>query len=95
MILGDVHGSPRIYLMADENPGKLQLGGRLAKAVRPVLASNGFPYLQMSSVGSHSISGRENEGNGVGFRWEEIENKNVKIIITRLLVYVSCALIKI
>jgi len=49
----------------------------------------------MSSVGSHSISGRENEGNGVGFRWEEIENKNVKIIITRLLVYVSCALIKI
>ena len=33
------------------------------KAVRPVIASNGFPSLQMGSVGPHSTSGRENEGN--------------------------------
>ena len=45
----------------------------------------------MRSVGSHSISGRENEGNGVGLNWEEIENNNVKIIITTVLVSVSCS----
>ena len=33
------------------------------KAVRPVIASNGVPYLQMRSVGSHSTSGRKKEGN--------------------------------
>ena len=32
-------------------------------AVRPVIASNGVPFLQMRSVGSHSRSGREKEGN--------------------------------
>ena len=29
------------------------------KAVRPVIALNGVPYLQMRSVGSHSTSGRD------------------------------------
>jgi hypothetical protein len=29
------------------------------KAVRPVIASNGVSHLKMSSVGSHSTSGRE------------------------------------
>ena len=33
------------------------------KAVRPVLASNRVPCLQMRSVGSHSTLERENEGN--------------------------------
>ena len=32
------------------------------KAVRPVIASNGVPNLQMTSVGSHRTSGREKEG---------------------------------
>ena len=32
-------------------------------AVGPVIASNGVPFLQMRSVGSHSTSGREKEGN--------------------------------
>ena len=32
------------------------------KAVRPVIASNGVPYLQMRSVGSLSTSGREKDG---------------------------------
>ena len=34
------------------------------KAVRSVIASNGVPYLQMRSLGSHSTSGRK-EGNGL------------------------------
>ena len=29
------------------------------KAVRPIIASNGVPYLQMRSVGTHSTSGME------------------------------------
>ena len=35
------------------------------KAVRPVIASNGVPYLQMRSVGSHSTSGRARVSNGL------------------------------
>ena len=31
------------------------------KAVRPGIASNGVPYIQMRYVGSHSMSGREEE----------------------------------
>ena len=31
-------------------------------AVRPVIASNGVPYLQMRSVGSHSASGTDKKG---------------------------------
>ena len=32
------------------------------KAVRPVITSNGVPYLQMRLVGLHSMSEREKEG---------------------------------
>ena len=32
------------------------------RAVRPVIGSNGIPYLQMWSVASDSTSGREKEG---------------------------------
>ena len=49
MILGAVHNSPGICLTAEENPRKPQLGNR--RAVRPVIASNGVPFLQMRSVG--------------------------------------------
>ena len=60
MIPGAMHRSPGISLIAEENPGKLQLGDRLMKwAVRPVIVSNGDPFPQMRSVGSHSPSGRE------------------------------------
>ena len=52
-----------IYLTAEENPGKPQLGDRL-KAMRIVVASNKILYLQMRSAGSHSTSGREKEGKG-------------------------------
>ena len=52
MILGAVHRSPGICLTAEENPRKSQLGDRLTKAVRPVIASNGVPFLQIRSIGS-------------------------------------------
>ena len=41
-------------------------GGRLMKVVRPFIASNGVPYIQMRSVGSHSTSGREKNGRTEG-----------------------------
>ena len=44
-----------IYLTAEENPGKPQLGDRL-KAMRIVVASNKILYFQLRSVGSHSMS---------------------------------------
>ena len=40
-------------------------------AVRPVITSNGVPFLQMRSVGSHSTSGREKEGIKERMRGEE------------------------
>ena len=45
--------------------------------VRAVITTNGAPFLQMSSVGSHSTSGREKEGkNGV----ECIVNSTINIL---------------
>jgi hypothetical protein len=43
---------------------KLQASGRRQsiKTMRLVIASNGVPYLQVRSVGSHSVPGREKEG---------------------------------
>ena len=32
------------------------------KALRPIIASNGVPYIQMTPLGSHSTSGSEKEG---------------------------------
>ena len=34
------------------------------KAVRPIIVSNSIPYLQMTLVGSHSMSEREREKEG-------------------------------
>ena len=48
-MLGDVHTSLGIYLTAEENPEKPQLGDRLVKDVQLVIASNGVPYHQMTS----------------------------------------------
>ena len=62
MIPGAVDRSPGICLMTEENPGKQHLGNCLMKAVRSLFASNGVPYLQMRSAGSHSTSRREEEG---------------------------------
>ena len=88
MILGAVHRSPGIFLTAEENPRKPQLGDSLMKALfRPLIASNGIPFLQMRSVGSHSTSGREKEGikesTGVGLvRWNLL-----KVLCTVVLIF--------
>ena len=52
MILEAVHRSPGIYLTVEENSGKRQLGDRLKKAVRQIIASDGVPYFQMRSLDS-------------------------------------------
>ena len=57
-----VHRSPCIYLTVEENPRKPQLGEGMMKVVLPIIASNGIPYFQMKSAGSHSKSEREMEG---------------------------------
>ena len=49
MVPGAVHRSAGIYLIAEENPGKPQLGDRLRNAVRPVIASNVDPFFEMTS----------------------------------------------
>ena len=59
---GTVHISPGIYLTAEENLGKIQLGDHLIKAVHQEIASNGVLYLQMTFIGSYSTSGRKLEG---------------------------------
>ena len=63
MILGTVNRSPGICLSAEESPRKPQLGDHL---MRTVIASNGVPFLQMRSVGSHSTSGNGKEGRKEG-----------------------------
>ena len=55
--------SPGIFLTAEENFEISYTGGRLMKAGLPVMSSNGVPYFQMRSVGSHSMSERDKEGN--------------------------------
>ena len=62
MLPGTVHRYPRIYHTAEENPGKNSAMRPSMNAVRPAIASNGFPYLQMTSIGSHRTSGMEKEG---------------------------------
>ena len=46
---GNVHRSPGIYLMAEENHLRSLLGDRLMKTVLPVIASIGVPYLQVTN----------------------------------------------
>ena len=62
MIPGAVPKSQGIFLAAEENPGKPQLGNRVMKAVRPAIASNGVSYLHLRSVESPSTSVREKVG---------------------------------
>ena len=55
---GAVYTFPVFYITTEENPGKYQLEDLLIKAVRSIIASNEDPYLQITSIGSNSISGR-------------------------------------
>ena len=66
-ILGAVHRSPGICLIADENSRKPQLGDSLMKG----LCDQSSPQMgslssKIRSVGSHSTSGREKEGKREG-----------------------------
>ena len=58
---GAMHRFPSIHLTTEENPGKPQLKKRLLAGLLPVIASNGVPYLQITSVGSHCMSRTEKE----------------------------------
>ena len=60
MILGVVHRTPGIVLQLRKTPARRPSD---EGAVRPVIASNGTPFLKLRSVGSHSRSGSEKEGN--------------------------------
>jgi hypothetical protein len=63
MNLGTVHRSPGIFLTAEGNSKKTSARRPTYDGVvRPVIASNGVPFLQIMSVRSHSMTGREKEG---------------------------------
>ena len=58
---GTVHSSPGIYFAVEENSGKTQLGDRLMKALRIVIASkwNPLPLNDVDEIAQHA---REVEG---------------------------------
>ena len=63
MILGAVHRSPGICLIAEQNPRKSELGDRLMKGLCDLSSPQmRIPYFLMKSVGSHCTSGRKKEG---------------------------------
>ena len=62
MILGAVHRSSGICLTAGKPQKTSARRPSDEGAVRPVIATNEVPFLQILSVGSHSTSGRETEG---------------------------------
>ena len=66
-VKGDNYMIFGIYLTVEENSSKTHLGDDLIKAVRPVIASNEAPYLQLRSVTSHSTSGGRMEK----IKWSE------------------------
>ena len=70
MILGAVHRSPGIYLTAEENPGKPQLGDCLMKAVSHRLKWSLFPPNEIDMIAHQS----ERESKGI-LGLELIENQ--------------------
>ena len=63
-------------------PRKTSARRQSLKAVLPVIVSNGDPYLQMRSVGSHSTSGMEKEGKKERMGWEVVRKELWKEIKT-------------
>ena len=90
MIPGAVHRCLDICLTAEENPRIPQLGDCLMKRdVRPVITSNGAPFLQMRSVGLHSMSGRELAGkDGTGSILDD--TRYINIFIFFYSIYLCC-----
>ena len=73
MTLVDMQTSLGICLTVEEKSQKTSASIPSDEgAVRPVIASNGIPFLQIRSVGSHSMTGREKEGNK-----ERTENESI------------------
>ena len=60
-----MHRSPGINLIAEENSEKNPARRPSMKAMRPVIASSGVPYLHTRSLGSHSTSRRNEENDGL------------------------------
>ena len=58
MISWAVHRYPGIYLTAEENSGKPQLGDHLMKALPLAIASNGVPYYEMKRIAQHIRKGK-------------------------------------
>ena len=54
-----MHRSPGIYLTAEKNLRKPELGDHMMKAVRPVIVSNEDSYLQMRSQNFRMGDGRK------------------------------------
>ena len=78
---GVLHVSPRIYLTAEEIPGRSHLGDRV-NPVQPVIAWNGAPQFQMTYVRSHSMSwGRKKE------RMERENNIHICYIVKECINY--------
>ena len=83
MILGAVHSSPGFALRL-RKPRKTSARRPSDEgAVRPVIASNGVPFLQMRPVGSHSTSGRKKEGKkeSMGFGLMDSQRFSININI--------------
>ena len=84
MILRAVHRSPGICLMAEENISARRPSDE--EAVRPAIASNGVPSLQMRSVGTHSTLGKAMKENkkrtGVGKEHRVVERSEYTSLLT-------------
>ena len=61
MKLGAVLRYPGICLTAEGNPWKSLLWNHPIKILRPIIASNGVPCLQMRLIGLHNRSARRGE----------------------------------
>ena len=90
MILGAVHRPPGICLTAEENPRKPKLGDCLMKGLcdQSLPQMGSFPP-KIRSVGSHSTSGMEKEGNKEGVGWLGFTNRvwPIKLYIASLIHY--------
>ena len=85
-----MHRCPGIYLTAEENIGKPQLGDRLMKAVRVIIPSIGVPYLEMApEVSRHGGTRRRRRGKERIGRVRHILHSGIRNMIYSLYLYGS------